>query len=148
MSNCNGGRGLTLQMSLDLSGGRRCVKVTAHLEMSQLMDLKGAVHIKIMSSQTHQVHGAAHDSSHHSGHGPCYRGLERVDSPVRVDVTGGLDDGVRAEPHSIHKKLIDEPGHQTLLQAGQAVHFPDGVKSVKHVTVVDLVGAAALELSL
>lgn len=96
----------------------------------------------------HQVYGAAHHGSHHSGHRSGYGGFDRADPAVGVDVTGGLDDGVRAEPDSIHEELVEESGHQSFLQTGQSVHFADGVESVKHVAVVDLVGAAALQLSL
>lgn len=45
MSHCNRGGRLTLQMGLHLSGGRHSV-VTAHLEVSQLIDLKGTVQKK------------------------------------------------------------------------------------------------------
>lgn len=97
---------------------------------------------------TYQVYGAAHDGSHHPGHGAGHRAFEAADPPVRVDVTGGLDDGVRAQTNPIHKELIEQPGHESFLQGGQSVHFADGVEGVEDVAVVDPVGASALELSL
>lgn len=97
---------------------------------------------------TYQVYGAAHDGSHHPGHGAGYRAFDAADPSVCVDVTGGLDDGVRAQTHPIHKKLIHQSGRESFLQGGKSVHFADGVEGVEDVAIVDLVGASALELAL
>lgn len=97
---------------------------------------------------TYQVYGAAHDGSHHPGHGAGNGAFDAADPSVSVDVTRGLDDGVRAQAHTIHKKLIHQSGHEAFLQSGQSVHFADGVEGVEDVAIVDLVGAPALEFTL
>lgn len=97
---------------------------------------------------TYQVYGAAHDGSHHPGHGASNGAFDAADPSVCVDVTRGLDDGVRAQAHPIHKKLIHKSGHESFLQRGQSVHFADGIEGVEDVAIVDLVGASALELAL
>lgn len=56
---------------------------------------------------TDQIYGAAHHGSHHSSHWPSYGALRRADPSICVDVPGRLDDGVRAQPNSIHEKLVD-----------------------------------------
>lgn len=103
---------------------------------------------KVLIKPTNQVYRAAHDSPHHSSHSPRQRGLHPAHPAVGVDVTRWLDDGVGAEPDSIHKKLIIKRRDQSLLEAEQPVHFPDGVKSVEHIAVVHTVGAPTLQLSL
>lgn len=97
---------------------------------------------------TYQVYGAAHDGSHHPGYRAGDGAFDAAHTSVRVDVTRGLDDGVRAQAHPIHEKLVHQSGRETFLQSGQSVHFADGVEGVEDVAIVDLVGAAALQLAL
>lgn len=101
-----------------------------------------------LQTATYQVYGAAHDGPHNSRNCACCGGFDRADPAVGVDVTRGLDDGVGAEPDSIHEELIEQSGDQSFLQAGQSVHFADSIESVENVAIVNLISAPAPELSL
>lgn len=103
---------------------------------------------QICDTSTYQVYGAAHDGSHHSGDGAGDGAFDAAHPSVGVDVTRGLDDGVRAQAHPVHKELIHQSGREPFLQRGQSVHFADGIEGVEDVAIVDLVGASALELAL
>lgn len=98
---------------------------------------------------SHHVDGAPQVGSHDPSHGPSCRASGRAEAAVScMQVAPSLRQPIGAQPNAIHQELIQEGRGQALLQGSQAVHLADGEESMEDISVVPLVGAGGLQLSL